>query len=150
MRKILLVFLIFILSSCGYSSIYKNSENKDLMIVIEGMNGDKEINELIKNQLKIYSSKNSLNTFYVSFDTNFQKNIISKNSSGKISKYQIYIKTEFTINYKEKTFNEYLVERFNIKNISDPFEQDNYEKTIKNNLVASIREKLILKLLNFR
>ena len=115
--------MIFILSSCGYSSIYKNSENKDLMIVIEGMNGDKEINELIKNQLKIYSSKNSLNTFYVSFDTNFQKNIISKNSSGKISKYQIYIKTEFTINYKEKTFNEYFVERFNIKNISDPFEQ---------------------------
>ena len=66
--------------------------------------------------------------------------ILLKNSSGKISKYQIYIKTEFTINYKEKTFNEYFVERFNIKNISDPFEQDNYEKTIKNNLVASIEK----------
>ena len=49
-----------------------------------------------------------------------------------------------------KTYKEYFEEKFNIKNISDPFEQDNYEKIIINNLISSIREKLVLKLSNIK
>ena len=114
------------------------------------MEGNKEINNLIKNQLELYSSTDSTNEFFINVNTNFQKNIISKNSSGKISKYQLYIKTEFKINKNEKIYNEYFEEKFNIKNISDQFEQDNYERIIKNNLITSIREKLILKLSNIK
>ena len=34
-----------------------------------------------------------------------------------------------------------------IKNFSDTFEQNNYENTIKTNFASSLREKLIIKLL---
>ena len=150
MQKIITILIIFLLSGCGYSSVYKNNDTKDLKITIESMEGNREINNLIKNQLKIYSSKNSTNEFNISVKTNFQKNIISKNSSGKISKYQLYIKAEFKINNNQKIYKEYFEEKFNIKNISDPFEQDNYERIITNNLISSIREKLILRLSNIR
>ena len=150
MQKIIIILIIFLLSGCGYSSVYKNNDIKNFKIIVETMEGNKEINNLIKNQLELYSSTDSTNEFFINVNTNFQKNIISKNSSGKISKYQLYIKTEFKINKNEKTYNEYFEEKFNIKNISDQFEQDNYERIIKNNLITSIREKLILKLSNIK
>ena len=150
MQKIIIILIIFLLSGCGYSSVYKNNDIKNFKIIVETMEGNKEINNLIKNQLELYSSTDSTNEFIINVNTNFQKNIISKNSSGKISKYQLYIKTEFKINKNEKTYNEYFEEKFNIKNISDQFEQDNYERIIKNNLITSIREKLILKLSNIK
>ena len=150
MQKIITILIIFLLSGCGYSSVYKNNDIKNFKIIVETMEGNKEINNLIKNQLELYSSTDSTNEFFINVNTNFQKNIISKNSSGKISKYQLYIKTEFKINKNEKTYNEYFEEKFNIKNISDQFEQDNYERIIKNNLITSIREKLILKLSNIK
>lgn len=150
MNKIITILIIFLLSGCGYSSVYKDNDTKNLKITIEKMEGDEEINNLIKNQLELYSSKNSTNEYYVVMKTNYQKNIISKNSSGKITKYQLYIRTEFNIKNDEKTYNEYFEEKFNIKNISDPFEQDNYEKIIINNLISSIREKLVLKLSNIK
>ena len=150
MKKIITILIIFLFSGCGYSSVYKDNDTKNLKITIEKMEGNEEINNLIKNQLELYSSKNSTNEYYVTIKTNFQKNIISKNSSGKITKYQLYIRTEFKINNDGKTYKEYYEEKFNIKNTSDQFEQDNYERIIINNLISSIREKLVLKLSNIK
>ena len=39
-------------------------------------------------------------------------------------------------------------ENINIKNQSDSFEQNTYEKNIKRNFASSIREKLITEILN--
>ena len=40
-------------------------------------------------------------------------------------------------------------EKFNIKNITNTFEQKKYEKIVKRNFANSIKEKLIIKLSNF-
>ena len=60
-------------------------------------------------------------------------------------------------NLKNKTFNippnisiKSFVEKFNIENDPDSFEQRRYENTIKRNFANSIREKLILKLSSFK
>ena len=83
-------------------------------------------------------------------NTNFQKKIISKNPNGSAADYQLYIKTEFNINYNDTYQRTYFEEKFNIKNSSDSVDQKNYENVIKNNFASSIRQKLILKLLSLK
>ena len=60
--------------------------------------------------------------------------------------WKLSIKVEFTIlsdGNKKIEFNE----TFNIENISEKFEQLNYEKEIKKNFAISIKDKLIFNLI---
>jgi hypothetical protein len=102
MKKIIFVFLLLALSSCGYSTVYKNKGTHDITLIIGEMRGDKDINSLIKNQLKIYSLKSSKDKFYINFDSKFLKTIISKNASGAASDYELYLETQFEIKYNTK------------------------------------------------
>ena len=79
-----------------------------------------------------------------------EKNTISKNTSGTASNYQLALNVEFTIITKNKKEKILFVQRFNIENNPDSFEQKNYEDKIKRNFANSIREKLILKLSSFK
>ena len=57
MKKKILIFILLFLYSCGYSPIYKNSNIKDYEIIISSLNGDMAMNNLIKNEIEIYSKK---------------------------------------------------------------------------------------------
>ena len=148
MKKIIIFFLLLFLTSCGYSSVYKNNSSKNLFLVINEMKGDKEINNLIKNELKLYTSKNSENKFLLNLDTIYRKTIISKNSTGTASNFELLLIANFNVKQKDKINSFTLQESFNVKNFSDSFEQKNYENNIKKNFASSIRKKLILKLIN--
>ena len=146
MKNKLFIILLLFLTSCGYSTIYKNTDSNNLMINIIGMQGDTNMNSLIKNELELYSNQNSDNKFDLNINTTYQKKITSKNSSGVASSYQLSAKVEFTITTKNKKEKILLVERFNIENNPDSFAQKSYEDKIKRNFANSIREKLIIKL----
>ncbi len=148
MKKIISFFLFLFLTSCGYSSVYKNSNSKNLFLVMNEMKGNKEINNLIKNELKLYTSKNSENKFLINLDTDYRKTIISKNSTGTASNFELLLIANFNVKRKDKINSFTLQESFNVKNFSDSFEQKNYENNIKKNFASSIRKKLILKLIN--
>ena len=78
-----------------------------------------------------------------------KKKIISKDSSGKISNYELSTKVIVTIFTKDKKETISLIEKFKVENNLDSFEQKNYEDIIKRNFANLIREKLILKLSSF-
>jgi outer membrane lipopolysaccharide assembly protein LptE/RlpB len=143
MRNLTLIILILFLSGCGYTSIYKNQQSLDFQLNIIGTDGDYEINNLISNEIKLYSNKDSQNIYDINIDTEFKKDILAKNSSGVITDYNLSVVSVFSINLnnKNKTFK--FEENLNIKNQSDIFEQNMYEKNIKRNFASSIREKLI-------
>lgn len=150
MKNKFFIILLLFLTSCGYSAIYKNTESNNLMINVIGLQGDKEMNNLIKNELELFSNQKSKNKFDVNINTIYERKIISKNTSGAASNYQLTTKVEFTImtqNNKERIS---FVERFNIKNNPDSFAQKNYENIIKRNFANSIKDKLVLKLSSFK
>ena len=142
-KKISILLLLF-LYSCGYSAVYKNNSSQDYNIVILEMTGDNVMNKLIKNELEFNSNKNSKNNYVINLNTVYTKEIKSKNSSGVASNYEIIIKASFGVDEEIITFEE----KYIVKNISDPIEQQNYENIIKKNFASSIREKLIIKLLS--
>jgi outer membrane lipopolysaccharide assembly protein LptE/RlpB len=148
MKKIFLIPLLLLLYSCGYTSIYKDKKNQDLQINILAMSGDSELNKLIKKEIDLYSNKDSNNKFDVDVFSSYQKTIIAKNSAGVATDFKIILMTNFSVKNNEEVINFDFNESTNMKNISDSFELNNYEKNIKKNYTASTREKLIIKLLN--
>lgn len=146
MTKKISILILFFIYGCGYTAVYKNNNINDYNIIISKMSGDIVMNKLIKNELEIYSNKNSENNYYVKLNTNYFKEIKSKNNTGTASNYEMIVEANFDIDSKTITFEE----KFIVKNISDSIEQKNYEDIIKKNFASSIREKLIIKLLNLR
>ena len=149
MKNLTLIFLILFLSSCGYSSIYKNQKSLDFKLNIIETKGNYEMNNLIENEVRLYSNTKSQNIYNIKIDTDYNKKILTKNSSGVITDYNLSVYSVFSINIKDinKTFK--FEENINIKDQTDTFEQNTYEKNIKRNFASSIREKLIYAILSF-
>lgn len=147
MKKFYFIFIIF-LFGCGYTPIYKVNSSPEFKIVILDMQGNTEMNRLIKNELKTFQNKKTKKEFLLYINSQVEKTIITKDTSGSTSNYQIYAKSSFGIKLNGKVENVTFEEKFNIKKMSNTFEQKNYENIIKTNFAKSIREKLILKLLS--
>ena len=148
MRNIILIFCLIFLCSCGYTSIYKNQKSQDFQINIIKMAGDNEFNNLIRNELKLYSNTDSNKKYDILVNSKYQKIIVSKNSSGVATDYKILVNTKINVNLNKETKKLEFNESINIKNNSNSFEQNRYERNIKRNFASSIREKFLIKILN--
>ena len=148
MKNLTLIFLILFLSHCGYSSIYKNQQSQDFQLNIVETEGDYEMNNLIKNEIILYSNINSLNIYDIKINTDYEKEVLTKNSSGVITDYNLSVVSIFSISLKNKNKTFKFEENINIKNQTNTFEQNTYEKNIKRNFASSIREKLISSILS--
>ena len=147
--KVFIFFTIILLQSCGFNPIYDNKNKSDLNIVVTEYNGDRYLNNLIKNEINKISNSNSKNKFNIIINTNYEKLIISKDSKGSPDEYQLKVNS----NVKIKKGNNDIIsininEKQNLKNTSDLFEQKNYENVIKRNIANSIVRKINLQLLN--
>ena len=148
MKNIILILYLFFLNSCGYTSVYKNQKSQDFQITIIEMTGDKEINNLIKNDLKFYSNNISNIKYNISINSNYQKIIISKNSAGVATDYKLIVDTIISFDKENKNNILNFNEKINIKNNSNSFEQNTYEKNIKKNFASSISDKFIIKIIS--
>lgn len=150
MKKIFLITSLFFIYACGYTSVYKNLGNQDFQIIVTEMIGDKEMNNLIKNEIKLYSNINSTNSFNVTLETKYEKLIIAKNISGVATDYELSVNSKFNVYFDDKLKKITLSESINIKNQTDTFDQELYEKNIKRNFASTIREKLISEIINLK
>jgi hypothetical protein len=148
MKNLILILFLFFLNSCGYTSIYKSQKSQDFQINIIEMIGDNEINNLIKNDLKFYSNNKSNIKYNIFINSNYQKIIISKNSAGVATDYKLIVDTIISFDKENKNNILNFNENINIKNNSNSFEQNTYEKSIKKNFASSIRDKFIIKILS--
>ena len=146
MKNIILISFLLFIYSCGYTSVYKNQKSIDFHINVIEIIGDNEFNNLIKNELRMYSNENSKNKYDISINSTYQKTTISKNSAGVAIDYKLSANTTISINFYDKVKTLEFEENINIKNSSNSFDQNVYEKSIKKNFASSIREKFIIKI----
>ena len=147
-NKLFILFLILILPQCGFSPVYKNLKGSNFKLIITEKNGDKRINNIIEREIKRNTASNEKNIYYIKINTDYKKNIISKDSKGLASNYQIKLKATFQIQNDSVNKEIIFEEKQNMKKISDNFDEKNYENTIKNNFGLSVVNKLKLELLN--
>ena len=150
MKNIFLISFLFFIYSCGYTTVYKNLGDQDFQIIIIDMRGDRQMNNLIKNEINLYSNKDSINKFNIEVDTKYDKSVLTKNSAGVITDYELSVNSIFTVYFDQKSKKFTFSETINIKNRTDTFEQDSYERNIKRNFASSIREKLISEIITIK
>lgn len=151
-RKKIIIIILFLVCACGYSPIYKGMDNINFQIVIVSLSGDRLINQKISNDLRRYKktdeSKKKLIRLNISSD--YEKTGISKNLAGEYTSYELKVTTTVDINSPELQDQLIYTEKFNMKNIADKFEQNEYELTIKDNFAKSISSGLISKISQIR
>ena len=147
LKKIFFIILsLNLLNHCDYKPIYSKQNNINQKIVVDGFNGDKDINNFIVNNLRKISKESSKNIINISFNTIYTKKILAKNDKGTITDYQSDVETTFIITKKNSTEKFVFIEKFNFQKMADKYEEKNYERDIKKNFASSISQKLILRL----
>ena len=141
-----LLFLLLIVSGCGYVAVYKGVVNFNYKILVSEHTGDRDMINLINTRLKKYSEIKSDKSFIIKIDTIYQKNIIAKNTAGKATDYQIKVTSNFNI--KSEVINKIIKinETFNVKAMDNKFEEQRYDTIIKNNIANTIVKRFILQL----
>ena len=148
-KKISLIFFLFILfSSCGYEALY-SSKGNILNIKILNYEGDARINSKIIQKLNRYNNTNS-ELYEISINTEYSKKESSKNASGKIENYDLSATTVFNISKSGINKRVSISENFIIKNFDDEFLELSYENKIKENISDSIVQKLMIRLKRFK
>ena len=152
-KNIIFIIVFFIFSSCGYNSLYKNSNTENFKFNFELIqtSGDKYINNNISSVLKNYSDKNLKNVVKIKLNSSYSKSTISRDKKGKTSKFNIVVTTDFNLMNNDKDVKKITItEKIAIKNISDSFQQKNYEMKIKKDLSRSIARQFIEKLTSYK
>ena len=137
---ILLIFLLLV-SSCAYEPVL-NNKNYEFSINVDKINGDQKINSIIIENF--YNLKGKEKKYDLTISSTKEKNIISKDSKGDPSIFELIINVNYSVEKDGKTL---IVNKINRKtnynNITDKFELENYEKNIINHLSRSISDKII-------
>lgn len=144
-NKIIFLIILF-LTQCGYSSVYNQDSSSDIRIILTEMTGDKEFNNQLNSKLRRYYDNESSKIYKISINSSEEKKTIAKDSTGKISDYELILETEFKIEFNNINKIIKILESLKIKNNDDIFEQARYEKVIKSNFADSMKNKLLVQL----
>ena len=149
-RKFIIIFFILTLHGCGFNPIYNVSNDIKYKILVNEMTGDQFINNIIRDEIFKSSNKNSKKILKINFNTVYEKIILSNDTKGSPSEFQVIAKTTFEIIYDNKIIKNDFNEKQILKNTSDFFGQKNYEENIKQNFANSIARKFNLRLLTIK
>ena len=139
-KKIIFISLIFFLNNCGFTPIYLN--NTDVNFSIEQIDylGDRELNNFLKINLNKYKNIESDNKIFIEVNSSYEKIILSKDGAGKVTNYQLLANVIFLIKPINKEI--IITEKIIMDSKTDKFEEDRYERTMKQNFASSVSNKL--------
>ena len=144
-KNIVIISLIFFLTNCGFTPIYLKNNNINFSIEQIEYTGDRDFNNFLKVNLDRYKNEKNNNKIFLNVDTKYEKNILSKDNTGKITSYQLEIEAIFIVKSTNKKIR--LSEKKIIDSRDDKFEEIRYEKSIKQSFAYSISSKLISELI---
>jgi outer membrane lipopolysaccharide assembly protein LptE/RlpB len=148
-KKISILFLLLILSSCGYEAKYSSKNIERYNFSISDMNfiGDRVLNIKIREKLNIYTQSVKERIFILEITSKSEKITIAKDSAGDPTDFKNVIQVSVSVFMDDELIDDFSVsENFSYKNDSDKFELESYEREIKNNLAELAAEKLIIKI----
>ena len=130
--------VLIVLTGCGFAPMYSKNNNN---FSIEQINfsGERELNNFLKIGLTRYKSTSD-KKFFIDVESEFSKNIITKDKTGKVTNYELVANVTFKFkSSKEIEFRQKKI----IENLNDNFEQSKKERSVKQIFATSIINKLI-------
>ena len=144
-KNIIILSLILFLANCGFTPIYLKNKNINFSVEQVDYIGDRDLNNFLKINLDRYKSGKNSNKISLNVETKYNKNILSKDSTGKISSYQLDVEAIFVIKSTNKIIK--ITEKKILDSKDDKFEEARYEKSLKQSFAYSISNKLISELI---
>ena len=144
-KNIIFLSLILFLNSCGFTPVYLKNNNVNFSIEQANFIGDRELNNFLKINLNKYKNEEVNNKIFIEVKSEYNKLILSKDSAGEVTNYQLEVNIEFLIKSTNKIIK--INEKKIMKNMADKFEETEYEKSIKQSFASSITYKLISELI---
>ena len=144
-KKNLIILIFMFLNSCGFTPIYVNNSNLNFSIEQINYIGDRELNNFLKTNLNKYKNEKIENKIYIEAKSEYRKIILSKDATGEATSYQLEAEVIFLIkpsNNKIKITEKKIMDKMN-----DKFEENVYERSIKQNFASSITDKLSSRLM---
>jgi hypothetical protein len=141
--------IILLITSCGYK-IVDEKISLDINNIVTS--GDRKINYIIKNKLSSISDKGSKKQVKLTINSKKTKTIKEKNVRNQITKYRIKIVTEIKLmNTLNSNTKEFYVLKEGDYNVGDKHSDTiTNEKKLVEIMTASISEKIIERLVNFK
>ena len=144
-KNIIILTLIFFLANCGFTPIYLKNDNVNFSIEQIEFAGDRDLNNFLKINLDRYKNEKNSNKISLDVETKYEKNILSKDGTGKISSYQLNAEAIFIIKSTNKKIR--IKEKKILESNDDKFEEAKNEKSIKQSFASSLSNKFISELI---
>jgi len=144
-KNIIILTLIFFLANCGFTPIYLKNDNVNFSIEQIEFKGDRDLNNFLKINLDRYKNQKNDNKISLDVETKYEKNILSKDGTGKISSYQLNAEEIFIIKSTNKIIK--IKEKKILESKDDKFEEARNEKSVKQSFASSLSNKLISELI---
>ena len=137
--KFSIIFLL--LASCGFQSIYI-SEKSDFNFKKSSAVGDIKISNNIINNLN--SLKNASGEYELIIESNFKKDVSSKNKKGDPEVFDMSLDVNLTLKKDNEILRNRFVETLSYNNLKSKFELKQYENNLKSNLIEKITRDILI------
>jgi len=146
LRNIAFLLIFIIVANCGFTPLYNIKNFKDINITIIDFQGDNEINELIDFYSRKKNENTAKNQFNIKVKSTSEKKILLKDKSGTAQQYELLFNILFIIAKEDYLKDLNISESYNIQNLEDQYDEENYIKNLKENFVKKALERLRLEL----
>ena len=145
MKKIIATLLTFIIfTSCGYTPIYSN-KNFDFKLKNIISSKDNQLNSNVEKKLLVFSNQESQKIISLKIDVQRKINILTKDSKGDPSRYEMIIDIKLETSYRQnQNINQSFKERFNYNSNVNKFELNQYEKETEDLLIDKNIDRIII------
>ena len=144
-KNIILISLILFLTSCGFTPMYVKNNNVNFSIEQVNFIGDRELNNFIKTNLIRYKNNKIDKKIFIEAKSEYNKFILTKDGKGEVTNYELNAEIVFLIKPTNKQIK--ISEKKIMESNADKFEENKYEKSIKQNFASSITFKLVQELI---
>ena len=114
------------------------------------MKGDNQLNNLMRTELQRYQSSDTEKNFLINIKSKYSKKTLTKDKAGNITNLRLTANIIFDVTLNENEYQFSYEEGLNINKSSNSNEQSEYEDIVKRNFTETIRDKLILKLVELK
>ena len=144
-KKISILFIaIFFIANCGFAPIYSNKSIGNISIEQLVFTGDRTLNNYLKSNLGRYKNENTDKKISLKVKTIYQKNILSKDSAGKIKKYELVAEVTFTVDSTNQTL--VFRQKKIMENMNNKSDERSFEISTKQTFANIITNELIYRL----
>ena len=118
----------------------KGNTNTNFSIEQVNYTGDRELNNFLKTNLNQYKNEKVNNKIFIEVISEYKKSILSKDSTGEVTNYELAAEVTFLIKPMNKEIK--ITEKKIMQSLDDKFEETRNERSIKQSFAASISNRL--------